>query len=54
MPDSDIVNLNIQFILGIEEAVQTTSIFKRINCSILGVYVEITFGLAIAFGPSYK
>ena len=38
MPASDIVNRNAQFRLGSEEAVLTTSIFKRIPCSIIGVY----------------
>ena len=38
MPYSDIVNRNSQFLLGIEEAFRTTSIFKIIPCYILGVY----------------
>ena len=29
MPSSDIVNRNVQFLLGVEEAVQTTRIFKK-------------------------
>ena len=54
MPDSDKVNCNAQFILVIEEAVKKLSRFKRIHCSILGVYTENYFGLARAFIPSYK
>ena len=54
MPDSDIVNSNAQFLLGIEEAVRTTSIFKGISCSILGVYASNAFGLERALIPSYK
>ena len=54
MPDYDIVNRNAQFILGIEEAVRTTSIFKVIPCFILGFYASNDFGLSRAFIPSYK
>ena len=54
MPASDTVNSNAQFILGIEEAVWTTHIFKRIPCSILGIYDSNAIGLARAFIPSYK
>ena len=35
MPTYNIVNHNAQFILGIDEAVKTTSIFKIIPCYIL-------------------
>ena len=54
MPASDTVNRNAQFILDIEEAVLTTSIFKIIPCSILVVYASNNFGLEIALRPSYK
>ena len=54
MPASDIFNHNTQFLLGIEEDVATTSIFKRMPCSILVVYASNYFGLARAFSPSYK
>ena len=43
MPASDIVNHNAQFLLGIEEAVRTTSIFKIIPFSILGLYASNHF-----------
>ena len=45
MPDSDIINRNTQFLLGIEDAVRTKSIFKIIPCSIIGFYAENYFGL---------
>ena len=45
MPDSDTVNRNAQFLLGTEEAVQTTSIFKRIPFSVIGVYDSNDSGL---------
>ena len=54
MPASDIVNHNAQFLLGIEEAVRSTSIFKIIPFSILGLYASNHFWLAITFNPSYK
>ena len=54
MPYYDIVNFNAKFILGNEESVLTTSIFKITPCSILGVYASNDFGLAISFRPAYK
>ena len=49
--DSNIVDCNAQFLLGIEEAVLTTSIFKTIPCYILGVYASNDFGIARDFSP---
>ena len=54
MPASGIFNRNTQFLLGIEEAVQTTSIFKRMPCSILGFYASNDFGLVRSFSHSWK
>ena len=54
MPDYYIVNHNAQFLLGIEESVWTTGIFKILPCSILGVYASNDFGSELAFSPSYK
>ena len=54
MPASDIFNRYVQFLLGIEESVLTTNIFKIIPCSIIGVYDPNYFGLARSFSPSYK
>ena len=54
MPAYDIVNLNAQFLLGVENDVWTTSFFKIRLYSILGVYAENYFGFARAFSPSYK
>ena len=54
MLDSYIVNHNAQFLLGVYEAVRNTIIFKRIPCSILGVYASNYFGLARASRHSYK
>ena len=54
MSASYIVNRNTQFLLGIEEAVWTKSIFKRIPCYIIGVYASNDFVLEIVFIPSYK
>ena len=54
MPYYDIVNFNAKFILGNEESVLTTSIFKGTPCSILGVYTSNDFVLAREFIPYYK
>ena len=54
MPDSDIVNHNAQFIHETEEAVHTTSMFKIIPGSIIGLHTTNSFGLARDFSLSYK
>ena len=54
MPYYDIVNFNAKFILGNEESVLTTSIFKGIPCFIIGVYASNAFVLSRAFSPSYQ
>eukprot|EP00957_Ditylum_brightwellii_P144419 11001420-Ditylum_brightwellii.AAC.1 len=53
MSASDIVNRNAQFLIGIKEAIQTTDIFKRIPCSVIGIYTANSFALANKFSPSY-
>ena len=53
MPALGIVNRNAQFLIGIEEAIQTTNIFKRIPCSVIGVYAANSFALANKFSPTY-
>ena len=42
------------FHLCIEEDVQTTSIFKRIPCSIIAVFASNDFVLSRDLGPFYK
>ena len=51
MPASDKVSRNTHFLLGIEEAVRTTSIFKITPCYIIVVYASNDFGLARSFSP---
>eukprot|EP00957_Ditylum_brightwellii_P049778 3774453-Ditylum_brightwellii.AAC.1 len=49
----DIVNRNAKFLISIEEAIQTTNIFKRMPCSIIGIYAANSFALANKFNPTY-
>lgn len=53
MPASDIVNRNAQFLIGIEEAIRTTEIRKRIGCSIVGHWFGNSFGMANKWSPKY-
>eukprot|EP00957_Ditylum_brightwellii_P148217 11285761-Ditylum_brightwellii.AAC.1 len=53
MPASDIVNRNSQFLIGIEGAIWTTDIFKRIPCLVIGVYAANSFAFANKFSPTY-
>eukprot|EP00957_Ditylum_brightwellii_P108708 8292083-Ditylum_brightwellii.AAC.1 len=45
--------LNAQFLIGIEEAIQTIDIFKRITCSVIGVCAANSFALANKLSPTY-
>eukprot|EP00957_Ditylum_brightwellii_P106508 8126141-Ditylum_brightwellii.AAC.1 len=53
MPTSNIVNRNSQFLIGIEEAIWTTDIFKRMPCLVIGIYAANFFALANKFSPTY-
>eukprot|EP00957_Ditylum_brightwellii_P018313 1379130-Ditylum_brightwellii.AAC.1 len=50
---SDIVNRNAQFLIGVKEVIRTTNIFKRIPCSVIGVYAANSVALANKFSPTY-
>eukprot|EP00957_Ditylum_brightwellii_P166285 12659221-Ditylum_brightwellii.AAC.1 len=54
MPAANIVNRHAQFLLGIEEAIYTKGIFKRIPCSIIGQWAANSFGIARAYSPRYN
>eukprot|EP00957_Ditylum_brightwellii_P084119 6394892-Ditylum_brightwellii.AAC.1 len=54
MPATDIVNKHAQFLLGIEEAIHTKYIFKRIPYSIIGQWAANSFGMARAYSPRYN
>eukprot|EP00957_Ditylum_brightwellii_P112490 8576324-Ditylum_brightwellii.AAC.1 len=49
MPAANVVNRHAQFLLGIEEAIRTKDIFKRIPCSIIGQWAANSSGMARAY-----
>eukprot|EP00957_Ditylum_brightwellii_P109101 8323386-Ditylum_brightwellii.AAC.1 len=53
MPALDTVNRNAQFLIGIEEAIRTTGIFKRTPCSVIDMYAANSFALAYKFSQTY-
>ena len=47
MPGTDIVNRNAQFLIGVEEAVRTNDIHKRMCCTVLGTWMANAYGMAM-------
>ena len=47
MPGTDIVNRNAQFLIGVEEAVRTSDIHKRMCCTVLGTWMANAYGMAM-------
>ena len=54
MPGTDIVNRNAQFLIGLEEAIRTRDIHKRMCCTILGTWMANAYGMAMRFFSSRK
>jgi hypothetical protein len=46
MPATDIVNQHSQFLLGLEAAIRTTDIKKRMATSIIGTWMANAWGMA--------
>lgn len=51
MPGTDIVNRNAQFLIGMEDAVRTSDISKRMACTILSTWMANSYGMAKKFFP---
>jgi hypothetical protein len=51
MPGTDIVNRNAQFLIGMEDAVRTSDISKRMACTILSTWMANGYGIAKKFFP---
>ena len=47
MPGTDIVNRNAQFLIGVEEAIRTGDIHKRMCCTVLGTWMANAYGMAM-------
>ena len=47
MPGTDIVNRNAQFLIGLEEAIRTNDIYKRMCCTVLGTWMANAYGMAM-------
>ena len=52
MPGTDIVNRNAQFLIGLEEAVRTRDIHKRMCCTVLGTWMANAYGMAMKYLPN--
>ena len=51
MPGTDIVNRNAQFLIGLEAAVRSRDIHKRMCCTILGTWMANAYAMAMRFQP---
>ena len=52
MPGTDIVNRNAQYLIGIEEAVRTKDVFKRMACTVIGTWVANAYGMTCKWYPN--
>ena len=52
MPGTDIVNRNAQFLIGLESAVRSQNIHKRMCCTILGTWMANSYAMAMRFQPT--
>ena len=51
MPGTDIVNRNAQFLIGLESAIRSRNIHKRMCCTVLGTWMANAYGMAMKFLP---
>ena len=49
MPGTDIVNRNAQFLIGLETAIRTENIHKRMLCTVLGTWMANAYGMAMKY-----
>lgn len=54
MPGTDIVNRNAQFLIGIETAIRSRNIHKRMCCTVLGTWMANAYGMAMRFLPRHR
>ena len=54
MPGTDIVNRNAQFLIGLEAAIRTQNIHKRMFCTVLGTWMANAYGMAMKYYPYHR
>lgn len=54
MPATNIVNRHAQFLVGIKAAVRTQNVFKRMVCTIIGIWVGNAYGMAMKCFPEER